>query len=487
MIAFFAAASLALSSPEAWAPPPSEVLTAEEVATDLALMKETLERVHPGYERYASPDEVEAAWDALRAATAKGSDQLSFYLEISEFLTAIRCEHTKGELPNDLKGPEREGRYRFPARFQAFGNRLFIDSAPEGSPFQRGDEILSINGVRTKAIVKTLIRHVSYDGYTDYSRRRSLETDGDLFASGFERFFPLVYGYSERFEVRLRRPGDGRKTVSAGAITQAEWNALPWGRLEKKADFPDSITVAYPAEGVGYLRVASFVNYRRPVSPAAVLDPVFEEFEQKGVETLIIDLRENGGGSEDAERGLFRRLIREPFQPVSRQYRKTLDFEGLREAVGTWDESAINPQPERWTLAGNGFGYERVGDARRPVVEPHPKAFGGDIVVLSSEHNASASTFLLRKLQEQPHVTVLGDRTGGNVGGTTAGVLVFLTLPESGVVVRVPLFRYSAVVEGARDGYGVEPDVFVPETLKAFRAGRDIQLERAVALAAAGR
>ena len=78
---------------------------------------------------------------------------------------------------------------------------------------------------------------------------------------------------------------------------------------------------------------------------------------------------------------------------------------------------------------------------------------------------------------------MVGAPTGGSAEGVTANVLLFLRLPESGFLARIPGQRIYNNVASFEPGMGVRPDVeIIPSADDAF-AGRDVVLERAVALA----
>ena len=48
---------------------------------------------------------------------------------------------------------------------------------------------------------------------------------------------------------------------------------------------------------------------------------------------------------------------------------------------------------------------------------------------------------LLARLKASERVTLVGEPTGGSAAGPTAGILFFLTLPNSGLTVNVPALR----------------------------------------------
>ncbi|MFK7888468.1 MAG: peptidase S41, partial [Gammaproteobacteria bacterium] len=76
---------------------------------------------------------------------------------------------------------------------------------------------------------------------------------------------------------------------------------------------------------------------------------------------------------------------------------------------------------------------------------------------------------------------IVGELTGGNIAGPTAGVLFTLALPESKIRLRLPIVRTITGYDAADSGRGVSPDVRVTLTVSDVRAGRDRALEIALA------
>jgi C-terminal processing protease CtpA/Prc len=84
---------------------------------------------------------------------------------------------------------------------------------------------------------------------------------------------------------------------------------------------------------------------------------------------------------------------------------------------------------------------------------------------------------LIAKLKDLGRVTLVGEATGGSAEGPTAGNLLMLRLPASGILVRVPLIFSRMDIRAFEPGLGVKPDVEVKQTLEDFLAGKDSVME----------
>ncbi len=462
-------------------------LTAEEALADLSLARDALERIHPGYERYADRADLDRRWAELEAGAQDGAGLAELYLGLSGLLTEIRCDHTKAELPRETEAARETDPVYLPFRFVLFDGRMFVDVATEESGLRRGEEILSIDMDPVEDRLAAVRRFMPVDGFTDHVRDTQIETSGEFLGSGFDHFDPLLNAVSDRVRLTVGDPRGGEmRDVAADRIGFAEFRALRGEARRRNFSDADAVTVERPARGVAVLTIETFVNYRTPVSPQAVFSPIFERLNADGVDTLIVDMRRNGGGSTNAMIGLLSHLTRANATRINSEvWLTTYDFSGLRDHIRTWDPSALNPDPSWFREREDGrFDALRGVD---DLLNPFPRAehaFNGDVVILTSRRNASGATQLIGALNGQDHVTLIGDATGGSQEGPTAGQIWFLELPNSGAVVRIPwLFQRSSVPD-PEFGVGYAPDIEAADSYDSWMAGEDPALAAALAFAA---
>ena len=232
------------------------------------------------------------------------------------------------------------------------------------------------------------------------------------------------------------------------------------------------------------LTIRSFVNYRKPVNADSLDRSRFAQLSKRHVKQLVIDLRDNGGGSDDASNALLPYLTDVPVQPVNASRRRTIGIAAsLRKSFSTWGDGStiFAPADSLFTRGSGGMFVERAAPERfRPAAE----RFTGRVSVLTGKRNASGATMLIAVLQQigarTGRLRVIGEETGGSAHGPTAGQVLFLTLPSSDVHVRVPLKRADVNVTNAVSGFGVFPDIDATETLDDFRARRDVAMDAAI-------
>ena len=456
---------------------PARPISGESARADLDLIQRVLQVVHPGYERFAPAAEIDGAFDDLRAASQGGTTDAAMYLGLSRVLEMIRCDHTKAEYPQALREWREQNASFIPVRLHIFGDRLFAGTnRVEG--MEPGDQIVSINSIRSIQLIREAEALVSIDGYTDHARAAEAELSNEYMGSGIDTFMPLIHGWSDAFTFEVASDA-GVRTLAADALTLGEFEAMVVSGESYPQDFVDAVSVDRLDDNTALMRVDTFVNYRRPVDPDEVYGKIMRQLNADGVEHLVVDLRSNGGGSDDAAISLFRHLITQPVGAYSGGEVKTVPLpEDVKEAVTTWDRSVLEITQE--VVSQTPTGMWMLNDSGEVVIEPAADHFQGRVTALSSRANASGSTLLLSAMQKLAGVRIVGEPTGGSVEGPTAGTILFCTLPASGITVRVPAYRSVTNILPDQPGMGVEPDLLVVPTAQGFFAGVDEVLAAAL-------
>jgi hypothetical protein len=158
---------------------------------------------------------------------------------------------------------------------------------------------------------------------------------------------------------------------------------------------------------------------------------------------LIIDVRNNGGGSTQNAKMFASRFTDE---------KRLLGYNHIKTGPGHED-----------------FRQEGV------YIEPHDGSrYNGPVVVLTNRKSYSATTYFAQYMRTLPNVTLIGDTTGG--GG---GMPAFRDLPN-GWLVRVSCSRFYAP-DGFNIESGIPPDISVNLRPQSISDGYDDILERAMA------
>ena len=196
---------------------------------------------------------------------------------------------------------------------------------------------------------------------------------------------------------------------------------------------------------------------------------------------LIIDVRDNGGGTQallHAMYGYFAATDASPlvvniaayrlgprFQPNHIEYRPThrLSWQGWREDERIAIDAAMQKFKPSWMMPRNLFSewhYMVLNQRRGATTNPFADK---PVVVLCNANSFSATDNFLNAFAELPQVTLVGQASGGGSGARRG-----FTLPRTNVRVTLSSMASFRPNGNTFDGHGVEVDVEVAPELADF-------------------
>lgn len=397
---------------------------------------------------FAFFDQVpELDWDsAYRAAIPRvlaAPTTWNYYRELQRFVALLHDGHTGVWMPSSL-GEESARRDTYPwVLTRNVGGRVVVrgvgESLLETIPLH--SEVLEIDGrdAATVALERRLpfIAQSTAHYRLDVALREALHGPADA---------PV--------EIRYRTPEGDVRTATLRRDR----------RTREDVWVPDVNAAKPPFElqwldgDVAYVALNTMADTMTAVAFERALP------ELRRAKGLVIDVRENGGGSSGVGYRVLSWLTEDTLA-TSRW--RTREHRAAHKEWGRWnDEHRAYREMDAW-YDGGSHGTIEPADGERLVV---PTA------ILQDHETFSAAEDFIIAADAMPHVTTVGRRTGGSTGQPLVH-----ELPGGGGF-RVCTKRDT--YPDGRDfvGVGALPDVRVENTLADLHAGRDAQLERAVAL-----
>ena len=491
-----AAAALVIDVPGATVAQPTfaatsyqpRIIAAEDARADVALLRRGLEAVHPGLYRYSTKKEIDAAFARLDAAASRPITELALHGEIALMLATIHCDHTKAEMSDVLTAYRKANPTHLPFRFKIIEGRMIVISndGQTGAP-PAGTEILQINGIPVTTLLLKLAATVAYDGGTDQAIAVKLGDDSDLQGDDFNEYYPSFFGFPSSWHLAWKPIGSASASeATLLPITFERWTKLDTLSGSYRNEFYKSVTWRLAGK-TARLKIDTFVNYRNPVQTTAFLGGFFKAMKDAGTERLILDLRNNGGGSDDVSVALGRYLVAKPSTWAKPLRYKAIRYGDLPQYISSWgDRDALfNPPSAQFTKTDDGW-YDRIPDKTASELSdgestiehlPSPDRYNGELYILAGPRNGSGATRTIAWLKERAGARLVGEDSAGSAEGPTAGQLFLMILPKSGIKVRIPNAWNRTNISSWVPNMGVAADVLVMPTLADYQADRDRALE----------
>ena len=284
----------------------------EELHRDFRKFRTILERKTVGL--YTDRARLTAMLDEAEVVLAESMTgpmtELQFYRLLAPIIAGLRCGHSFLSVSAEMEGHLRTEALFFPLGVRIFGDRLFVVEDGHGLGVPPGSEILVLNGKVAAGLIQLICSNAVTVGRDHGHPRR----DAELW------FASLYYSYvdtPDRFALELLPPElpAGLPAESDTAVTM-EIPAVRDARLAKLAQaiVYDMVSAPYPRafqEHHAVLTITTF-SYRKPKAYYAFLKDFFAELSARQLDTLILDLRGNYGGSPAPTAELFKYLFDKP-------------------------------------------------------------------------------------------------------------------------------------------------------------------------------
>ena len=421
--ALLAAALAAGSVPAAFAVDGAAAVTssaADSIASgrlaDLDTLLQTLESKHPNLYTQHTKAEFDAKRAEIEQNLAAMSD-FDFAIALSELVALVGDSHTMVSIGTALGQSARF----LPLNLAPMGDGLVITGLPAEYAEFLGGTLSAINGIPLEQVEERISPMLSADN----DARRHRQFYGTFYVYEILQH----YGIADQPEdIRLTvRTADGTRDMVVDAIDSTALQAVDVVRLERDAvpaTAADSSQIYFmkPLDARTLYIQYNSCQQDPTLSMEDFAEQVRQSIEQNGYDRVIVDLRNNGGGSDGVIMPLYYLLAEKHEQ----------------------DGVAL---------------YTLIGDSTF-----------SSALINAVEFKAAGAT-------------LVGTPTGGSVDHF--GEVSSFTLPNSGLAVQYSnnFFDLGSMLDAAKP-YGTEsllPDIEAPQTLADYLAGKDTAVETILA------
>jgi len=453
-----------------------------DLREDFSIYRHALEEGHPGLYRYTPKREMDALFDRANESIKSPMTSLEFFRLIAPIQSAVKCGHTR-IIPSKADRAQVEKTPLLPFSVVVIENKAFVYRDLTDTPAHPGAEIRSINGVQTPEIVKKVENTMECDADVKSLKPYRLSASPTQSNWRFNTSLLTVLGMAPPYEVDFRDE-DGRASheMVAGFLRSELMT-------REKSKYPQDNRELEPAELAfadnGKVAVMTIRSFDGPASLEGKLDlktfyeQSFAQMELKHTERLILDLRGNGGGSDETGMQLLQHLVDKPFTYYADLILNNITFKFTKYGPPKQPREL----PKDFAELGADGKYHNLHHPNNGTHDPAKPVFLGRLFVLADGGSFSTTCEFTSNLRYRRKTTFIGEETGGAFYGNNSGAVAQVILPHTGVTFYVPLMEYVMAVSGEPKRRGILPDVPVKRSVEDMLAGRDRGMEVALRLA----
>lgn len=471
-----------------------------QLIKDVDFTYQFLKDGHPGLYWYVSKAQLDNTFDSLKRTIISPLTSKEFYKKLAPVIAQVKCGHTKMLLvTKKLTKKEQDSIKKSGVKpinqfgYKVINNKLYITSFNQSiKEVKKGNEIIAIDDVPSTEIIENLKANIASDGYNQTFKTASLNRS-------FTNWYTSFYESKDVVDFKVKNEKDStidlklniyKKPVVKDSLavkkkTKEELaKERQIAKAKQKLNYKGFDELKNPILDLKFLEKDSSVAYLKVKSfsfPYANFERFFKEsfiaLKKGQTKDLILDLRDNGGGSLKACRDLFSYFVNEDFvylqqTEVNHRFNPYVHSKGFLNTLKVVPFQIVN-----MLLLKKDKDKYKVTYKGTKSLHPNENHYDGKIYVLINGYTFSASALISANLKQINRATFVGQETGGGYNGCVAGIIPIIDLPNSKLKLRMGLYPIAPNAHTKTIGRGVFPDVEITTTIEDVIAGKDNELD----------
>jgi hypothetical protein len=440
---------------------------------DLQIARMALEEGHSGIYRYTPKSELDRAFDSANKRLTQPMDALQFLRILAPVVAKIKCGHTSVRPPKKIQDGLDQTIPSFPFDIAILNGKVYVtrDYQPSEQNLV-GLQIRKVNGAGIDRILSTMLAATPGDADSRTVRPWRVADDfpWDLYN---------LLGIEAPFTVEFRDNKTGKnRTLQLSGVTFPERQKIAETRYPQDAEPKDNASLKFIDEDkIAVLTIHAFYGTAETKELSDYFDDVFRRIHEHNSSSLIIDLRNTGGGRDFLGKKLLSFLIDQPFYYYDDLIYNGREFDFFRYADG------VKPIPADTVEKRADGKFHDITHPNLGVQQPSQPNFSGKVVVLMNGGSFSTTCEFLSNLHDRKRATFVGEEAGGGYFGNTSGPTVRVTLPNTQVRVIVPLRTYYLAVKDGIPNRSILPDYEAQQSIDDVLSDNDTVMLQAIELA----
>lgn len=462
---------------------PHKKFSPQQLQKDFDLYQNILEERHPSLYWYTSKSIMDKAFEEEREQLKDSLTEYEFRKLLTRINTKIQCGHTSVKASKQyLKYVDTlKSKTTFPLFVKVWNDTVVIvhNIYKNDKRLVRGTIIDSVNGVSVKKLMDTMYHYINADGSNLVAKDQILST-GTWFGS----LYTSLYGWKKQYNIAYRDSASNiQHSVLKPVVTKADTTQRGKVVLTKPKKLSRKELLAQARslkiDSGNSFALMELNSFSEKLKLKRFFRHSFHQLKKQNISNLIIDLRNNGGGRVDNSNLLTRYITDKPFKLADSLYAKTRTSKYSQYIKNDfWSKLTMMFLTSKRASEQYHFRYYEK-HYFKPRRRNH---FDGSVYILSGGNSFSASTLVMSVLKPQQNVTIVGEPSGGAAYGNSAWFIKEVTLPNTAVRFRLPLFRLVINKSLSKDGQGVLPEVFAGPSTEAIKRGNDYKMQKAMQL-----
>lgn len=449
---------------------PEQKYPADSLRQWTAGLMDEISRKHPGFYRYTEKGKFGLLIDSTQQSIQDSLTQLQYYRKLKPLFAKIGCLHTGIELPEESKTYLNSSNLIPLELFvEAKTHKVLVSkNYSDKKNIQIGGEVVSINGTPISVILNKLLDAIPSDGYNQTEKILLLNYR-------FPFWYQEIIDAPKVFKVAVRSEGTEQIFDLKGASKDV---FPPLEQLEKSYNLPLEFEVK---NGIAVLKVHSFADTaikQNGQNFKKFIKDVFQTLQQQNIKDLIIDVRNNTGGTDD-NAALLASFF---FDKTFRYWDKIEVTEAVAKEIKGFNKIFYKkPEENNGLYLWKKSWITKEFDFYEPQ-EPAKMNFKGNSYLLTNGLCLSSCADFTAVISHNKKAIVIGQETGGGYQGNTSGMLSRATIP-TGLVITIPLQKYTNAVDLDKNfGHGTIPDHETATTFENWINKEDVELDYTIQL-----
>ena len=413
----------------------STKLSREQALFDLDALFYALTEIHPDIYSVAGQEKILTALNDIRSAITDSLTTTELYRIMAPLVSMIGDGHTMLRFPlNDFFTADLQ---RMPLYANVHPDRTITATVSYNSAIPAGARILSINGVSDSDMIDRMLPFVS--GEREHFK---LSRINDMFTALFE----LFYGGKTQYEIVYQ--ASGSPSPQSAILPASDWatiNAhIPAENNSNTMDDPRA-SFSYRIDEKNGVAIMDFNDCTGRKKMSHLCDSMFADMRERGINRLIIDVRENGGGDSGVGDILLKYISPKPFTQFDKILAKVSPT--TARMIGNTDG---RPTVSLYSCPKDSYQQPRTSDNGH---------FDGTVMLLTSSDTFSSGASFAWTFKQTGCGTVIGEETGGM--NVCYGDVVSWIAPMSKLRCTISWKRFWQMEADEFDIHGTLPDVAV--------------------------